>query len=72
MLQKEFMIQNTKLLLKMTISNLKKTWTSTALFEFGLAKFDLRQPARPKVKFKDDFLLLISPARSARPFHKIQ
>ena len=44
----------------MTISNLKKTWTSTALFEFGLAKFDIRQPAWPKVKFKVDFLLLIS------------
>ena len=43
MLQKEIIIQNTKLLLKMTISNLKKTWTNTALFEFGLAKPDIRQ-----------------------------
>ena len=25
----------------MTISNLKKTWTNTALFEFGLAKSDI-------------------------------
>ena len=38
MVQKELIIENTKLLLKMTISNLKKTWTNTALFEFGLAK----------------------------------
>ena len=43
MLQKELIIQNTKLLLKMTISNLKKTWTNTALFEFDLAKSDKSQ-----------------------------
>ena len=43
MVQKELIIENTKSLLKMTISNLKKTWTNTALFEFGLAKPDIRQ-----------------------------
>ena len=43
MLQKKLIMQNTKLLLKMTISNLKKTWTNTALFEFGLAKSAIRQ-----------------------------
>ena len=43
MLQKELIIQNTKLLLNMTISNLKKTWTNTVLFEFELAKSDIRQ-----------------------------
>ena len=42
----------------MTISNLKKTWTNTALFEFGLAKSDIRQLPWPKVKFKDDFLTI--------------
>ena len=41
LLPKEFIIQNTKLLLKMIISYLKKTWTNTALFEFGLAKSDI-------------------------------
>ena len=71
MLQKELIIQNTKLLLKMTISNLKKTWPNTALFEFGLAKFDIRQLPSPKKKFKDDFQLLVSHSRSSRPFHMI-
>ena len=56
MLQKELTIQNTKLLLKLTISNLKKTWANTALLEFGLAKSDIRQ--LPKVKFKDDFVTI--------------
>ena len=42
MLQKELIIKNTELLLKMTASNLKKTWTNTALFEFGLANSDIR------------------------------
>ena len=42
MLQKELIIQNTKLLLKITSTNLKKTWTNTALFEFDLAKSDIR------------------------------
>ena len=46
----------------MTISNLRKTWTNTALFEFALAKSDMRQLRRPNVKFKDDFLFLISPS----------
>ena len=36
-------MQNRKLLLKMTISNLEKTWTNTAMFEFSLAKPDIRQ-----------------------------
>ena len=27
----------------MTILNLKKTWTNTTLFEFGLGKCDIRQ-----------------------------
>ena len=43
MLQKQLIIQNTKLLLKMTISNLKKICTNTALFDFGLPKSDIRQ-----------------------------
>ena len=43
MLQKQLIKQNTKLLLKMTVSNLKKTCTNTALFEFSLAKSDIRQ-----------------------------
>ena len=43
MLQKELIVQNTKLLLKMAVSNLKKTWTNMALFEFGLAKSDIRK-----------------------------
>ena len=43
MLQKELIIQNTKLLLKLTISNLEKTWTSRASFEFGVAKSVVRQ-----------------------------
>ena len=55
MLQNQTIIQNTKSLLKMIISNLKKTWTNTALFEFGLAKSDIRQLLWPKVKLKDDF-----------------
>ena len=42
----------------MTISNLKKTWTNTALSEFGLAKPDIRQLPWPKVKFKGDFLTI--------------
>ena len=46
----------------MTISNLRKTWINTALFEFALAKSDMKQLRRPKVKFKDDFLFLISPS----------
>ena len=71
MLQKELIIQNTKFLLKMTISNLKKTWTNRALLEFGLAKSELRQLLRPKVKFKYDFLFLISPSLTSRPFHKM-
>ena len=71
LLQKELIIPNTKLLLKMTNSNLKKTWTNTALFEFGLAKSDIRQLPWPKVRFKDDFLFLILPSGSSRPFHKM-
>ena len=43
MLQKDLIIQNAKLLLKMTVSNLKKTWTNMALFEFGLGKSDIRE-----------------------------
>ena len=42
----------------MTISNLKKTWTNTALIEFDLAKSDIRQLSGPKVKLKDDFLTI--------------
>ena len=71
MLQKELIIQNTKLSLKMTISNLKKTWTNTALFEFVLAKSDIRQLPWPALKFKDDFLFLISTSRSWRFIHKM-
>ena len=58
LLQKELIIPNTKLLLKMTNSNLKKTWTNTALFEFGLAKSGIRQLPWPKMMFKDYFLTL--------------
>ena len=71
MVQKELIIENTKSLLKMTISNLKKTWTNTALFEFGLAKSTIRQLIWPKVKFKDNFVFLISTSHSSRPFHKM-
>ena len=42
----------------MTNSNLKKTWANTALFEFGLAKSDIRQLPRPKMMFKDYFLTI--------------
>ena len=56
MLQKDLIMQNAKLLLKMTVSNLKKTWTNMALFEFGLGKFDIRKLPWSKVKFKDYFL----------------
>ena len=59
MLQIEFIIKNTKLILKMTISNLKKSWTNTALFEFSLAKSDIKQLPWPKMKFRDDFLYLV-------------
>ena len=55
-LRKELILQKTKLLLKMIISNLKKTWTITVLFEFGLAKSDKNQLPWPKVSFKYDFL----------------
>ena len=66
--QKELIIKNTKWLLKMTISYLRKTWTNTALFEFALAKSDMRQLRRPKMKLKDDFLFLISPSVLQGPF----
>ena len=72
MRRKELIIQNTKLLLKMTFSNLKKIWTNTALFEFGLAKSDVRQLSWPNVKLKTIFqLFLISSSRSSRPFNKM-
>ena len=35
--------QNAKLLLKMAISNLREIRSNTALFEFGLAKSDVRK-----------------------------
>ena len=36
-------MKNAKLLSKMTILNLQKTWINTALFKFGLAKIaDIR------------------------------
>ena len=54
----------------MTIIDLK-TWTNTTLFEFDLAKSDIRHLSWPKVKFKDDFLFLILPTCSSRPFHKM-
>ena len=63
MLQKELITgfsnsaaQNATSLLKMPISNLREIWSNTALFEFGLAKSDIRQLPWPKMKFKDDFL----------------
>ena len=34
--------QNAKLLLKMTISNLRDIWSNKALIEFGQAKYDIR------------------------------
>ena len=50
MLQKELITgsrksatQNAKVLLKMSISNLREIWSNTALFEFGLVKSDVRQ-----------------------------
>ena len=50
MLQKELITgfsnsaaQNATSLLKMPISNLREIWSNTALFEFGLAKSDIRQ-----------------------------
>ena len=50
MLQKKFITgsrnsatQNAKFLLKMSISNLREIWSNTALFEFGLAKSDMRK-----------------------------
>ena len=55
MLQKELIMLNIKLLLKMAILNLKKTWINTALLEFDLPKSDIRQLPWPKVKLKDDF-----------------
>ena len=70
-LRKELILQKTKLLLKMIISNLKKTWTITVLFEFGLAKSDKNQLPWPKVSFKYDFLFFISPSFFSRPFHKM-
>ena len=48
--------KNAKFLLKMPVLNLRKIWSSTALFKVGLANSDIRQLPRPKVKFKDDFL----------------
>ena len=48
--------QNAKLLLKMPISNLREIWSNTALFEFGLAKSDVRQLLWPKVEVKDNFI----------------
>ena len=35
--------QDAKLLLNMPVLNLREIWSSTALFEFGLAKSDIRQ-----------------------------
>ena len=64
-------MQNRKLLLKMTISNLEKTWTNTAMFEFSLAKPDIRQLPWQKLKFSNDFLFLVSPSPSSRPFHRM-
>ena len=61
MLQKELttgsrnlVTQNAKL--SMTISNLREIWSNMVLFEFGLAKSDIRQLPWSKVKFKDDYL----------------
>ena len=72
MLQKELIIQNTKLLLKMIISNLKKTWTNMALFQSGLAKSDTRQLPWPKVKLKDDILTIFDfTFPFLMPFHKM-
>ena len=64
-------MQNRKLLLKMTISNLEKTWTNTAMFEFSLAKPDIRQLPWQKLKFSNDFLFLVSPSPSSRPFYRM-
>ena len=63
MLQKELIIgfrnsatQNAESFLKMPVSNLRETLNNTVLFEFGLAKPDVRQLPGPNVKFKDYFL----------------
>ena len=67
MLQKELILdsrnpatQNAKLLLKITISNLREIWSNMVLFKFGVAKFDIRQLPRPKMKFKEDFLSIVN------------
>ena len=39
---RESVTQNAKLLLRMSILNLREIWSSMALFEFGLGKFDIR------------------------------
>ena len=38
---RESVTQNAKLLLRMSILNLREIWSSMALFEFGLGKFDI-------------------------------
>ena len=43
------------------MTDLKKTWTNTALFEFGLTKSDIRQLPLPKVKFNLLFFKALSP-----------
>ena len=45
-----------------------KTWTNTALFEFGLAKSDIRQLPWPKVRLKYDFLTILN---FTLPFFKV-
>ena len=42
--------------LKMPLLNLRDIRRNTALFEFDLAKFDIRQLPQPKMKFPKDFL----------------
>ena len=43
MLQKKTHMQNIKFLVNMIISNLKKAWNNTVLFQFGLVNSDIRQ-----------------------------
>ena len=62
--------------LKMPLLNLREIRRNTALFEFDLAKFDIRQLPRPKMKFPKDFLEIskifsISPSCYSSPFHKM-
>ena len=48
-------MKNAKLLSKMTILNLQKTWINTALFKFGLAKIAALTKAEVQRRFPNYF-----------------